>query len=141
MSRLPMSRRMITIYAATAVVMLVLDALWLGLIATGWYRDALGPLMADPPRWGAALLFYALYPAGLVTWAVWPQRHTPGLRSAALQGALLGLFAYGTYDLTNLAVLRGWPLPLSVLDMAWGATVSALSAAAGKAWADRQPKA
>ena len=141
MSRLTMSRQLITIYAATAVVMLVLDALWLGVIATGWYRDALGPLMADPPRWGAALLFYALYPAGLVTWAVWPQRHTPGLRSAALQGALLGLFAYGTYDLTNLAVLRNWPLSLSVLDMAWGATVSALSAAAGKAWADRQPKA
>ena len=138
MTRLLPSRPLMTIYAATAVVMLALDALWLGLIATGWYRDAMGPLMADTPRWGAALLFYAMYPAGLVAWAVWPQRHTPGLRSATVHGALLGLFAYGTYDLTNLAVLRDWPLPLSVLDMAWGATVSALSAAAGKAWADRQ---
>ena len=124
-------------YVATAVVMLALDAVWLGLVASGWYRDAMGPLLAQPPRWLPALLFYVGYPAGLVAWAVRPQRHTPGLRSTAVHGAALGLFAYGTYDLTAMAVIRDWPVAISVLDMAWGAAASATSAAAGRAWLDR----
>jgi uncharacterized membrane protein len=129
--------RVIKVYAVTAAVMLALDAVWLGLVAAGWYRDAMGPLMADTPRWAAAALFYLGYPAGLVAWSVWPQRALRGLRPAVVHGAALGLFAYGTYDLTAMAVIRDWPIGISLLDMAWGATASASSAAAGKAWLDR----
>jgi len=132
-----MSSRVIKVYAVTALVMLVLDGIWLGMVATDWYRSAMGALMADTPRWLPALLFYAGYPAGLVTWVVLPQAATPGLRATAVHGAALGLFAYGTYDLTAMAVVRGWPVGISLLDMAWGASASALSAAAGKAWLDR----
>lgn len=133
-----MSSRVIKVYAVTALVMLALDAVWLGAVATDWYRSAMGALMADKPRWLPALLFYAGYPAGLVAWAVLPQGAVRGLRAAAAHGAGLGLFAYGTYDLTAMAVVSGWPVGISLLDMAWGATASALSAAAGKAWLDRQ---
>ena len=135
-----MKGRVFQVYAVTAGVMLALDAVWLGLVATGWYRDAIGPLMADTPRWLPAALFYVGYPIGLVIWAVLPDRARPGWRQAALHGAGLGLLAYGTYDLTAMAVIRDWPIGISLLDMAWGATASALSAAAGKAWLDRSKR-
>ncbi len=125
------------VYAATALTMLVIDAVWLGVVARPLYVQALGPLLAEPPRWGAALLFYLAYPAGLVWLGVRPQAATPGLRATAAAGAALGLFAYGTYDLTNLATLRDWPLWIAAMDMAWGTFASAVSAAAGKATLDR----
>ena len=120
------------VYAATFGVMLVIDAIWLGLIARPLYVQAIGPLLADPPRWGAVALFYLAYPAGLVWLAVRPLASTEGLRPVALTGAGLGLLAYGTYDLTNLATLRDWPVWIAALDMAWGTLVSAVAAAAGK---------
>ena len=126
-------------YAATLLVMVVLDGLWLGLVARSTYQAGIGPLMADPPRWGAAALFYLAYPLGLMVFAVWPSAATPGWAPVALLGAGLGLMAYGTYDLTNLATLRGWPLGLSLLDMAWGTVVSASSSVAGKILLDRLP--
>ena len=128
------------VYAATALVMLAIDAVWLGFIARPLYVQAIGPLMADPPRWGVAALFYLAYPAGLVWLAVRPQAGTKGLRATAVAGAALGLFAYGTYDLTNLATLRGWPVWIAALDMAWGTAVSAVAAAAGKAVLDRMAR-
>jgi uncharacterized membrane protein len=116
-------------YAATFITFALVDSLWLGVIARGWYRDAMGHLMAASPNWWAAGAFYLLYPAGLLIFAVlpsggdWPK--------ALALGALFGVFAYGTYNLTNLAVLRDWPLALTALDMAWGAALSAAGAAAG----------
>lgn len=118
-------------YAATFVALAVLDFLWLGVIARSWYRDGIGHLMAASPNWGAAAAFYLLYPIGLVIFAVLPSGGD-WLRALTL-GALFGLFCYGTYDVTNLAILRDWPLPLTLVDIAWGGVVSAAGASVG-AW-------
>lgn len=119
-------------YAGTALTMLGADLLWLGLIATPLYRQGIGHLMAEQPRWAAVLLFYAVYSAGLVMFAVKPNAQRSSWRPTASTAALLGLFAYATYDLTNLATLRDWPLGLSLADIAWGCSVSALAASAGR---------
>ena len=129
-----MNRKYLLAYAATAAVMLALDALWLGLVATPLYQQGIGHLMAASPRLGVAALFYLVYAVGLVVFAVVP---ATGRRNAVLKGALFGFFAYATYDLTNLATLKQWPVWIAVLDMAWGALVSAVSAVAGKAAMDR----
>jgi uncharacterized membrane protein len=120
-------------YAATALVMLVLDAIWLGLIAAPLYQQGIGHLMAEPPRFGVAALFYLLYPLGIVIFAV-AARPAGAWQPTLLAGALFGFFAYATYDLTNLATLKGWPVGLSLIDVAWGSGVSAVSAGAGR-WA------
>ena len=129
-----MNRKVLLAYAATALLMLLLDALWLGLVATPLYQQGIGHLMAASPRLGAAALFYAVHPVGLMLFAVAPATDR---RNALWKGALFGFFAYATYDLTNLATLTQWPVGLSVLDMAWGALVSAAAALAGKAAMDR----
>jgi uncharacterized membrane protein len=119
------------VYLCVLVVMLVLDGIWLGVIATDWYEAAIGHLMADAPSWPAALAFYLLYPLGLVIFGVMPNEAS-SLGRAAGRGALFGLFAYATYDLTNLAMLADWPVYISVLDIVWGGVLSGLSVAAGK---------
>lgn len=126
-----MNAKNLKIYAATFAVMFVLDAIWLGLIARGLYSDMMGSLMAGKPNWAAALAFYLAYPIGLVIFAVRPAMAQGGAGRAALLGALFGFFAYGTYDMTNLAVVEGWPVALSFIDLAWGTSVSAGSAALG----------
>jgi uncharacterized membrane protein len=124
-------------YAATLVVMLALDALWLGVIAKPIYQRGIGHLMAAEPRLVVAALFYLLFALGLVIFAVLPSGAAAGWARTAGLAALFGFFAYATYDLTNLATLRDWPVGLSLLDMAWGSTVSAVAACAGKAAWDR----
>ena len=116
-------------YFAALLVVAALDFVWLGLVATQWYQAGIGHLMASQPRVGAAAAFYLLYPVGLVLFAVGPAQ---GNVARALRlGGLFGLFAYGTYDVTSLAILRDWPLGLSLLDTAWGGCVSAAASAAG----------
>ena len=124
-------------YAGTAVVMVAIDLVWLGLIAKPWYQQGIGHLMADAPKIGVAVLFYALYAAGLVYFAI--AAHPPGdaWGKTLLSAALFGFFAYATYDLTNLATLKGWPVGMSLIDIAWGISVSTVSAAAGKFALDR----
>ena len=121
-------------YLATLIVLAVLDFLWLGVIAKNFYREGIGHLMAPTPNWGAAAAFYLLYPVGVVIFAVLAS-DGEWLKALTL-GALFGLFCYGTYDLSNMAVLKDWPLQVAVVDSAWGAVVSALGALAG-AWAMR----
>lgn len=116
---------------ATAFVFLVLDAVWLGKVARGFYRVRLGPLLAPRFRVGPAIAFYALYVAGLQYFAV---SGAVSPVAAAIEGALFGLFCYATYDLTNWATLREFPGSLALVDTAWGTGVSAAAAAAG-AWA------
>jgi uncharacterized membrane protein len=125
-----MTRNLLT-YAATFVALAALDFLWLGVVAKSFYRDGIGHLMAPAPNLPAAAAFYLLYPVGLVVFAVLPSGGD-WLR-ALLLGALFGLFCYGTYDLTNLSVLKDWPVSVTLVDMAWGAVVSAAGASAG-AW-------
>ena len=118
-------------YAGTFVVLAAMDFLWLGVIAKDWYRDGIGHLMAPTPNWAAAAAFYLLYPVGLMVFAVQPSQGD-WLRALIL-GALFGAFCYGTYDVSNLAVLRDWSLPITLMDIAWGAVVSAAGASGG-AW-------
>ena len=122
-------------YLATAVVMLAVDLLWLGFIAKPLYQQGLSHLMAERPNLVAAAAFYVVYGLGLMFFAVVPNAADPGWPKTAAAAALFGFVAYATYDLSNLASLRGWPIGLSLIDMACGATLSALSATAGRfAW-------
>jgi uncharacterized membrane protein len=115
-------------YGAALVVMGVLDALWLGVIARDLYRREIGELMAAQVRVVPAALFYFGYPAGLVALALQPM--PDGIWMAAWRSALLGVVAYGTYDLTNMATLRQWSVTLTLADIAWGAFASALAGTA-----------
>ena len=117
------------VYLATLATVLVLDFLWLRVIAIQWYQSGMGHLMAAKPNLWAAAAFYLLYPVGLVVFAALPAEGA--WMRGLLLGALFGLFCYGTYDATNLAVLRDWPLGLTFLDVAWGMFVSACGATAG----------
>jgi uncharacterized membrane protein len=123
-------------YAASAVVFLGLDLVWLGLIARSFYARQLGDLLRDSPSLSVAALFYALYVGGIVLFAISPALQSQSWRTALVLGLLLGLLAYGTYDLTNLATLRRWPIALSLVDMTWGSLLTGLAASAGY-WAAR----
>jgi uncharacterized membrane protein len=124
--------KMLASYAAVFLVMLSLDAIWLGFIAKPLYQQAIGHLMSEAPRIEIALLFYLIYALGLTVFGVWPQAQVAGLLSALGMGAAFGFFCYATYDLTNLATLKNWPLGISLIDLAWGTVVSGISAMAGK---------
>lgn len=123
--------RHLTAYAAIFLAIAVLDAVWLGLIATGWYQQALGHLMAARPRWGAAVVFYLVYAAGILVFVVMPHKDAPAWETVLAYGAFFGLVAYATYDLSNLATLKEWPVWITILDMAWGSVISATAALAG----------
>ena len=121
-------------YLVTAVTFLALDAVWLTLTAERLYRPAIGHLMAPQFALAPAALFYLLYVAGVVVFAVAPalEARRPVV-SALGHGALLGLLAYATYDLTNQATLKGWPWHVTVIDLAWGSFVTASAAAVAAA--------
>jgi uncharacterized membrane protein len=120
------------VYLALLLTMALVDALWLRVIAVSWYEDGMGPLLSTSPNLVAAAAFYLLFPVGLLVFAVLPAETSSGVWQVAARGALFGFFCYATYDLTNLAVVKGWPAGLSILDMAWGAFLSGLASAAGK---------
>ncbi len=119
-------------YATAAVVFVALDAVWLRFIAIDWYTKGLGHLMAPQVNLLAAAVFYLLFPLAITVLAVVPA-HTSTWTRGAFLGAVLGLAAYATYDLTNLSTLKDWPLGLSLIDMAWGTVLSATAAVAGRA--------
>jgi uncharacterized membrane protein len=121
-------------FVATFAVMAVLDGIWLGAVARGFYRRHLGFLMADTPNWAAAGLFYLLYAVGVTIFATLPAVDAGAPLVGLWRGALFGLVAYATYDLTNMATLRGWPSIVTVVDLAWGTALSAAVAAIA-AWA------
>lgn len=114
---------------ATALTMTVLDLLWLGLIARALYDSALGPLKRGSVLWPAAALFYVFYVAAIVILAVAP---ASSRADAAKRGAVLGVVAYGTYELTNWAVIAGWPAILVPIDLAWGVALTAAASVAGR---------
>lgn len=118
-------------YAGTFGSFLAADAIWLGLVARAFYRDQLGPLMLASPNFAVAAVFYIFFAAAVVLLAVMPGLRSGSITTALLYGAVLGLAAYGTYDITNLATLKGWPVIVSVVDMAWGTFVTALAAGCG----------
>ena len=118
-------------YAGAAMSFLVFDLLWLGLVAKNFYREHLGHLLADQVNVAAAVGFYFLYIGGIVIFAIAPAFASGHWRTAALFGALFGFFAYATYDLTNLATIRNWPVAVTVVDLAWGTLVTGVVATLG----------
>lgn len=118
-------------YIATAVVFLGLDALWIGKIALPMYRQELGSLLLDKPNLPVAAAFYLLYVVGIVVLAIMPALTEGGWLKALVLGAVLGLVAYGTYDMTNLSTLRGYTVKIALTDLAWGTALTAVSAAIG----------
>jgi uncharacterized membrane protein len=119
-------------WGSALLTLLLADGLWLGVLMGPTYKAQLGPLMLDQPVWAPALAFYLLYPVGLLVFAVRPGLQAGRWQQAVAPGALLGLVAYGTYDLSNLATLQGWPTGLALMDMGWGIVVSSLCA--GVSW-------
>lgn len=124
---LPDLRQFLIAYAGSGLFLLVADVLWLMLAMGPLYKSALGERMRTDVAMLPAALFYLLFVVGIVIFVVVPvfrNASVAGYGTVALLGALLGLIAYGTYDLTNLATLRDWPVRLAVIDMAWGTLVT-----------------
>lgn len=118
-------------YGAALVVIGALDAVWLGWVAKGFYQTQMAAVAADSFRAVPALLFYLGYPAALMALALSPQ--PASMATAVGRSALVGLLAYGTYDLTNMATLKRWDWPLALADTAWGVVISAAAGAAAYA--------
>jgi len=128
-------KKYVAAYGSAALLMLLFDVVWIGFLARDFYRQGIGHLMAAGPRLDAALLFYVIYALGLLVFVIAPQAQMRASTwlSVMLRGALFGLVAYATYDLTNLATLRDWPLRVALVDMAWGAFASGSACLAGRA--------
>lgn len=114
-------------YGITLVIFAIIDTLWLGTMADRIYRPLIGSMLAENFRMVPAVVFYCMYAAALTLFAVWPGFTSGDWTKALIWGALFGLFAYATYDLTNLATLKSWSTKLVVIDIAWGVVVSATS--------------
>lgn len=123
--------RPILVFAATLLAFLAMDALWISLVALELFRSNVGPIMRPTPQIAPVLLFYLLYPVGLMVLAIRPAVRDGALSVAAINGLVLGLVSYATFDLTNWSILQGWSATLAAIDIAWGATLSSLSAIAG----------
>ena len=121
----------VKLYFASLVVFLAIDMVWLGVLAKGFYQRHLGDLLRPDVRWGAALLFYLIFVGGVLLFTVLPALERASFRYAVLLGGLFGMIAYATYDLTNLATLRGFPPIVAVVDMVWGFVLTAVVAGAG----------
>ncbi|KAE9638866.1 DUF2177 family protein [Pseudomonas sp. PB106] len=121
-------KKALSAYVATLIAFLLLDGLWLGLLMAPTYRELLGSLMLEKPLLVPAAVFYCLYVFGCVVFVVLP---AVTWQWAAKRGALLGLVAYGTYDLTNWATLRGWSAQVSLMDWAWGTFATAVACTVG----------
>jgi uncharacterized membrane protein len=124
-------------YGVSLLAFLALDALWLGLVARGFYRDQLGPLLTPDVRWGAAILFYLIFVAGVLVFAVLPAVERGSVGRAILLGGFFGVVTYAAYDLTNLATLRDFPPVVAAVDMVWGGVLTATVAAIGYLFAAR----
>jgi len=132
-------RRNVLAALASLVVFCACDFVWLGVLARDFYAARLGGLLLPEPNWIAAALFYPLYVGGLLVFCVRPALAAGSWREGVSRGAFFGLVAYATYDLSNLATLRGWPVAVTLADIAWGAWVSGVATLAGYAAAARAP--
>jgi len=121
-------RQTIPLYLITLAIFFAIDMAWLTVVAKSFYRKHLGYLMAPKVFWPAAILFYLLFIAGLVVFAVRPGLAAGAPLKALLLGAFLGLVAYATYDLTNHATIKDWPALVTVVDLVWGTTLGGLVA-------------
>lgn len=118
-------------YVVTALVFLGIDSIWLTAMGRSWYRPRLGHILLEQYNFTPAVVFYGIYIGGIVLFAVSPAMSSERWTVAAINGALLGLVAYGTYDLTNQATIRGWPLSVTLIDLGWGSLLTAAAATIG----------
>lgn len=125
------SRALVAASIASLLTFVVLDATWLSLVAIDLFQKRLGPILRPAPMVGAIVAFYPIYVAGLVALAVRPALASNSWWTAAMLGAVLGLTAYATFDLTNLAVIERWTIGLAIADIAWGVTATTVAALAG----------
>lgn len=123
--------KLIISYLLTTIVFFAIDMTWLGFIAKNLYRKYLGGFLSDTVNWTAAIIFYLLFIVGIFYFAILPAIEKNSLAKAILSGALFGFFTYATYDLTNLATLKNWPLPIVFIDIIWGAVLTGLVSTAG----------
>ncbi len=113
------------LYGITFIIFFAIDLFWLGVVAKNIYKQYLGELMSPSVNWVAAIIFYLLFIFGLVFFVVMPAVDAGSVGKALLYGALFGLITYATYDLTNLATLKGWPIEITLIDLAWGTFLGA----------------
>jgi uncharacterized membrane protein len=118
-------RRFLTLYFISLPVFVLIDAVWLGLIAGSFYEERIGHLMQI--SWGPAVLFYLLFLLGLTYFSTYPAI-TKNFRQVFFNGALFGFFCYMTYDLTNLATIKDWPVDMVIIDIIWGSVLGGLVA-------------
>lgn len=119
------------LYGLTTAVFFAIDLVWIAVVAKGFYQQHIGTLLRPDVVWPAALLFYAIYIAGILVFAVLPALSLGSAPRAVVLGAFLGFFAYATFDLTCLALFRNFPVIVVVVDLAWGTVLTASVAAAG----------
>ena len=118
-------------YALTFAVFLLIDMAWLGFIAKGLYKKYLGGFLSEQVNWTAAIVFYLLFVVGVFIFAIMPSVEKGSVVSAITLGALFGFFTYATYDLTNLATLKNWPLTIVFIDILWGSVLTGIVSTAG----------
>lgn len=130
------ARQMLVIYLITLAVFFLIDMIWLGIVAKGFYRRHLGPMLSPKVNWAPAILFYLLFIVGLLVFVIKPALIGGEPLKALFLGALFGLISYATYDLSNLATLKDWPLGVTIVDLIWGSVlggaVSFISVLAGR---------
>lgn len=120
-----MNTMFIKLFAIALPVFFAIDMIWLGLVAKDFYRAQIGTLMKTDVNWTAAIIFYLIFIAGLVVFVISPAVEKGSWTHALLFGALFGFVCYATYDLTNLAVAKDWPLLVTIVDLVWGAVLAA----------------
>jgi uncharacterized membrane protein len=113
-------------YGVVLVVFFTIDMVWLGIVAKGIYSKYLGYLMSPKVNWGAALLFYLLFILGLLVFVIQPALVSQSMSDLLLKAALFGLVTYATYDLTNLATIKDWPVVITLIDLTWGMSLSVI---------------
>jgi uncharacterized membrane protein len=114
----------IALYFISVPIFFVVDMIWLGVVASSFYKNQLGSMMQV--SWTPAIAFYLVYLVGLIIFAVYPGVLEGSWKTACIYGALFGFFTYATYEMTNLATLKGWPLAMVPVDILWGTVLGAL---------------
>jgi uncharacterized membrane protein len=120
----------VKLYLVTVPVFFLIDMLWLGVISKNFYQKKLGFLLSPQVNWTAAIIFYLLFIVGIIIFAVSPGLEANSIQKTLIMGALFGFFTYATYDLSNLATIKDWPLVVTIVDILWGTTLSTLVASA-----------
>ncbi len=118
----------VVLFIVLAFVFLFIDLIWLGIVAKSFYNKQIGFLLKDNVNWAAALIFYAIFVIGIMVFVALPAIDNDAPLQALGYGALFGFIAYSTYDLTNLATLKDWPLKITIVDLIWGSALGAFTA-------------